>query len=313
MDHGRRGHGRAMGRRRAERLGGERGLRDGLRPHRWRPQRRPVPQHHPLHLRGGIGRTRTIRRGTVSGARLGGVVYARVSPRLFLLALCDLRLRGPPADVLDAQSVRQRRVLRHRALLHPAQCTLDTYRGCQLWYERRHSYLCAMSGRLLAFSRRSRSRRTRAIGWLSTNIHQTRRRWRWFPLCLRSNRSCRSRSRRTRAQECRAGADPRRPHCRCADSSIMQCHARPDHIRGGTGASADFRQQRGHSGRRRRTKREEQCVICQDAIVAGAATSGQQPCSHCRSIARASSGGSETGSTGFCLFHAKLQPVREVC
>ena len=32
----------------------------------------------------------------------------------------------------------------------------------------------------------------------STNMHQTRRRWRWFPSCLRSNRSCRSKCRQTR-------------------------------------------------------------------------------------------------------------------
>ena len=44
----------------------------------------------------------------------------------------------------------------------------------------------------------------------------------------------------------RPGADPRRPHCQRADSSGD--HARPDHIRGSPGASAD-RQQRGNSGR----------------------------------------------------------------
>ena len=106
-----------------------------------------------------------------------------------------------------------------------------------------------MVGRLLAFSRRSRSRRTRAIGWLSTttNIHQTRRRWRWFPSCLRSNRSCRSRFRRTRTQACpsRCGS----PTAALSACRFRQGSCRPDHLRGSTGAGADFRQQRGHSGR----------------------------------------------------------------
>ena len=47
----------------------------------------------------------------------------------FFFWLCAIYgCAGLPRDVLDAQKFRQRLVLGHRALLHPAQCTLGIYR-----------------------------------------------------------------------------------------------------------------------------------------------------------------------------------------
>ena len=163
------------------------------------------------------------------------------------------------------------------------------------------------SGRLLAFSRRSRSRRTRAIGWLSTttNMHQTRRRWRWFSSCLRSNRSCRSKFRQThpgmpvqvRIPDGRIVSVPI-PEGTDAGQTISVAVTAPG--RRLPSAAGPFR-----SRRRRQAERvsgpplgEEQCAICQEAIRGG---HERLPCSH-MFHRPCLGGGSETGSTGSALF-----------
>ena len=138
-----------------------------------------------------------------------------------------------------------------------------------------------------------------------TTIHQTRRRWRWSPSCLRSKRSCRSKFRPNSYPGMPVQVRiPRRPHCQCADSTCSG--RRPDHTRS-TGAGAHFRQQRGHSGRRGVPSGARERAAAGRGTVRHLpgddpgrplAASPARTCS----IARASSGGSETGSTGSALF-----------
>ena len=118
----------------------------------------------------------------------------------FFFWLCAIYGCAPgPADVLHAQGLRQRLVLGHRALLHPAHCALE-HIVVACYGMNAGIHVLRMVGAAVGF-RGGRARGVHAPSDGSrrtTNMHQTRRRWRWFPSCLRSNRSCRSKFRRTR-------------------------------------------------------------------------------------------------------------------